>query len=156
MHPVNLEVLANVDMSGPAWRTVAAKHLRLHGNPVAHAESGYLAADPGDFAGALVSLHDGKRHVPVLAVIDLDIGTADANPPHPDQYLVLADLRRRRLQKTHLEGFRHFYLQHRDLHGLALAGDTAIFGPNAGRIYNRLFLLNFVEMKEPRIRFRLP
>ena len=84
MHTVDFQALANVVMPAATGRAFAAKDLRLHRHPIARPEVLYVAPRLDNNASAFVSLHDGKTHVFVPAVINLNIGTANANPLHLD------------------------------------------------------------------------
>lgn len=69
-------------------------------------------ADPDDLAGDLMTLGDGIFGERVLAVVDVDIGTADADLLDFDQHLIGGDLRDGDFAELDLSGCCHDLLQH--------------------------------------------
>src|SRR5690606_3331072 len=88
-------LLAEVPAAGEAVAALAADDVPLGGDQLADLEPLYVAAQGGDVAGELVAHGHGGgdgRPGPVVPLVDVEVGAADARGVHPDQDLVRTGL----------------------------------------------------------------
>jgi hypothetical protein len=88
-------VRAQVASTRHAVPASAAHHVALTADEVARSEVAHIRADLGDLSDELVPDHEWNRDGPlgpVVPLLDVEVGPADARPVDPDEHVVDADL----------------------------------------------------------------
>jgi hypothetical protein len=100
----DFRVRANVCVAGAAEKTASVNDVTFGGDAITFLDVRHQAPDLGDVARELMA--DDKRRLasssrPIVPVVDVDIGPADARAADADQDFVVPDLRFRNVPQNH-------------------------------------------------------
>jgi len=106
------QYVTDVVIAPPARATLAADELGAGCSFIANLDPGNSLANGFDLGGELVALDDRVGSERVFAVIDVNVGAADAYLLDAQKYPARADLRLRNVTKFDFTRFCHYCLSH--------------------------------------------